>query len=451
MQPRSPHGNPGEPASGYVGRRRPAQEPERPADFLYGRTPDDRDGHEPAGPEPAGYAPVGYEPAGYEQYDDEHGDHLEPYADHDPDDGYDDHEAYRPSTKRRRSGLIAAISALIVIVLAIGGFVVIRDIVGRFGGGSSAADYSGSGTSAVTVVIPAGATTTAIAKILADADVVASASSFLDAAATNPSATSIQPGTYDLKAQMSAASALALLLNPASRSVTKVVIPEGYRIDQVVAAVADVLKLDPAAVAATAANVAQVGVPAGFEGATSLEGMFFPATYDFAPGTTALQALQTMTAKFASVMASTGFVAKARALGITPYEALKVASMAEAEATNFTDWSKVARVIYNRTDQGEPLGIDSTSVYEARLAGRDPMSIDYDVATPYNTRRTPGFPPTPIGNPGEQTLRAAVAPAAGNWLYYVQTDAAGTLSFTNNFDQFAGWAQKCIDNRWGNC
>lgn len=432
MQPRPPHDASGEPASAYVGRRRPAPEPERPVDILYGRAPDEHSGSE---------------------HDDhqQHDDHEHYYHDHDPDHSHDDADTYRPSAKRRRSGLIAAFSALIVIVLAVGGFVVIRDIVGRLGGGDKTTDYSGSGSAAVTVVIPSGATTTDIATILADTDVVASASAFLGAAAANPSATSIQPGTYDLKAKMSALSALALLLDPSSRSATKVVVPEGYRIDQVVAAIADVLQLDPVAVAATAADVAQVGVPAGFEGATSLEGMLFPATYDFAPGTSALQALQTMTAKFTSVMVSTGFVAKARARGITPYEALKVASMAEAEATNFTDWSKVARIIYNRTDQGEPLGIDSTSVYEARLAGRDPLAIDYDVATPYNTRRAPGFPPTPIGNPGEETLRAAVEPATGNWLYYVQTDAAGALSFTDNFDQFAEWAQECIDNSWGNC
>ena len=437
MQPRHPHETSGEPASGpggYVGRRRPAAEPERPADFLYGRTPDDVHA----------YDEHAYDEHAYDEHDD-HG-----YDEHD-DHGYDEHGEYRPSAKRRRSGLIAALSALIVIVLAVGGFVVIRDVIGRFGGSSDAADYTGAGTTAVSVVIPSGATTTDIANILADADVVASASLFVDAAAANPSATGIQPGTYELKTKLPAAAALALLLDPASRSVFKVVVPEGYRIDQVVAAIADVLGLDPAAVAATAGDVAQVGLPAGFEGATSLEGMLFPATYDFGPGTTALQALQAMTAKFSSVMASTGFVAKAKAQGITPYEALKVASMAEAEATNFTDWSKVARIIYNRTDQGEPLGIDSTSVYEARLAGLDPMSIDYDVATPYNTRRAPGFPPTPIGNPGEETLRAAVEPAAGNWLYYVQTDAAGTLSFTDDFNQFTVWAQECIDNSWGNC
>ena len=439
MQPRPPHDGPGDPA-GYVGRRRPDLADERPADFLYGRRDD-------AGAEHGcehGANEFNEHNPDYLHGDDIHGDDIH---------GDDIHgDGYRPAGKRRRSALIAAFSAVIVVVLAIGGFVVIRDVIGRFGGGSDGpTDFTGTGTTAVSVVVPAGATTTDIATILADAGVVASASLFLDVAAANPASTGIQPGTYQLKERMSSVSALALMLDPASRTVTKVVIPEGYRIDQVVAAIAEVLQLDPAAVAATAADRAQVSIPAGFEAATSLEGMLFPATYDFAPGTSAQQALQAMTGKFSEVIAQTGFIAKAKAIGVTPYEALKVASMAEAEAANFADWSKVARVIYNRTDRGEPLGIDATSLYEARLKGLDPLDIDYNAPTPFNTRRTPGFPPTPIGNPGQESLRAAVEPAAGNWLYYVVTDANGGMSFTDDFAQFEVWAQQCADNKWANC
>lgn len=432
--------------AGYVGRRRSRRDQARqvdgPEELLHGT-------REPQPAEHARYADDGE----YPDHGDGDGDGQGVgvgFGEHDADHIYGDREVYRSPAKRRRGALIAGVSAVLVLILAVGGFIVIRDVVSRLGGGGTE-DYSGSGGEPVNIVIPAGATTTDIAGILADADVVASADAFLDAAAGNAQVTNIQPGTYALKAQMSGDSALAMLLDPSARNVVKIVIPEGYRIDQVVAAVADALKLDRGAVAATAADLSQLNLPAGFEGATSAEGMFFPATYDFAPGTSAQIALQAMTAKFAAVTAQTGFVAKARALGVAPYEALKVASMAEAEATNFADWSKVARVIYNRVAQGEPLGIDSTSVYEARLQGRDPMSIDYEVPTPYNTRRNPGFPPTPIGNPGEESLRAAVEPAAGNWLYYVQTDAGGSLSFTNDFSQFSGWAQECIEHSWGNC
>ena len=448
MQPRPPHDSSGQPTPEYIGRRRPAEDRLEPdEDFRYARAP-----------QPQPVPPVEHRDDYAVDHGADHGgdDHDYDHTDRDhdgyDDDDQDDHDYRdRSAAGQQRRTLIGLVSALIVVAVAIGGFVLVRNVISGFGGDDGPSDYTGAGGEAVTVTVPAGASTTDIANLLAEADVVASASLFLDAAAANPSATSIQPGTYELRRQLPSVAALALLLDPANRSVTKLVIPEGYRIDQVVAAVAEILELDAAEVAALAADPAQVGVPAGFEGATSLEGMFFPATYDLGPGTTALQALQAMTAKFSAVMAETGFVAKAKALGITPYEALKVASMAEAEATNFTDWSKVARVIYNRTDNGEPLGIDSTSVYEARLAGKDPMAIDYDVPTPYNTRRTPGFPPTPIGNPGQETLRAAVEPAAGNWLYYVQTDAKGTLSFTADINQFYAWAQECIDNSWGNC
>jgi UPF0755 protein len=373
-----------------------------------------------------------------EHYEDQYGDH---YADHDSD-------GYRHRGGRRR-GVVAALSFVLVLALVGGGFLLVRSLLGGMGGGPN--DYTGSGSGAISVVVASGDTVTDIADTLAKADVVASAKAFVNAASKNADATSIQPGTYDMHKQMSGAAALALMLAPTTRDVIKVPIPEGYRVDQVITLLSTKLGLSVADVTAATQDLTKLGLPAGFEDATSIEGFLFPATYEFQPGTTALQAVQAMTAKFGQEMSATGFVANAKAMGVTPYEALKVASMAEAEATNATDWAKVARVIYNRAASGSPLGIDSTSVYEARLKGEDPLDIDFTIPTPYNTRSTPGFPPTPIGNPGEATLTASVHPADGNWLYYVQSDAAGTLTFTNDFAVFTQRANTCTANGWGNC
>jgi UPF0755 protein len=230
-----------------------------------------------------------------------------------------------------------------------------------------------------------------------------------------------------------------------------VTIPEGYRIDQVEAVLSQQLGVPLSDVVAATQDVGGLGIPADFGAVSSLEGFLYPATYDFQPGTTASSALKSMVTTFVQRITEMGFIDKAKALGISPYDALKVASMAQAEGTNPADWAKIVRVIYNREAAGDPLGIDSTSVYEARLAGKDPRQIDYQVATPYNTRLSPGMPPTPIGSPGEQTLSAAIAPASGNWLYYVQTDANGTLTFTDDYQQFTQMATTCAQNSWGNC
>jgi UPF0755 protein len=72
-----------------------------------------------------------------------------------------------------------------------------------------------------------------------------------------------------------------------------------------------------------------------------------------------------------------------------------------------------------------------------------------DVNGPYNTYKHDGLPPTPISNPGADALAGAAHPAAGNWLYYVNSDKAGHLFFTNSATQFEKAVAKCRANHWG--
>ena len=111
---------------------------------------------------------------------------------------------------------------------------------------------------------------------------------------------------------------------------------------------------------------------------------------------------------------------------------------------------KVVRTILNRLKDGRPLQFDSTSAYGAKLLGLDPAKVRYSqLDSPYNTYLNKGLPPTPIDNPGAAALRAAVHPAAGNWLYFVNKDAAGHLFFTASEKAFAAAAQKCAERNWG--
>jgi UPF0755 protein len=71
------------------------------------------------------------------------------------------------------------------------------------------------------------------------------------------------------------------------------------------------------------------------------------------------------------------------------------------------------------------------------------------VNSPYNTYTHKGLPPTPIDNPGEQAMRAAVHPAKGNWLYFVNRDKAGHLIFTHTAAAFEKARQRCARNHWG--
>ena len=90
----------------------------------------------------------------------------------------------------------------------------------------------------------------------------------------------------------------------------------------------------------------------------------------------------------------------------------------------------------NRLAQGMTLGIDATVRYAVNKWTEPLTTADLEVDSPYNTRKLTGLPPTPICNPGEATLQAALEPADGDWLYYVLKDTTGNHFFTASYDEF---------------
>jgi UPF0755 protein len=318
------------------------------------------------------------------------------------------------------------------------------------------ADYSGTGSGSVTVRVRDGDSAADIGSTLYRAHVVASVQAFTDAAENNPRSQDIQPGSYVLHRHMSGRDALAMLLDPTSRNAAAdVVIPEGATVVQVEASLRRVMGAGhQQAIDSALRHPAELGLPLGYSASgqkpVSAEGFLFPATYSLDPGDTAIDSLQAMVARFAAEDRSLGFASAAKQIGLTPYRALIIASIAQAEAKYPADMPKVARVILNRIRENRPLQVDATSAYRAKLAGLDPTKVIYSQVTgPYNTYRHLGLPPTPIDNPGAAALRAAVRPAAGKWLYYVNADAAGHLFFTADEQAFAKAAARCRTQHWG--
>jgi UPF0755 protein len=357
-------------------------------------------------------------------------------------------ERERLRRQRRRRSMFAA--ALVVIVVAAVGWFVIRPMIENQ---LTAKDWSGSGTGEVLVEVRPNDTSSQIADTLVKNGVVRSKRAFTDAADNNKNSRSIQPGFYRVHKHMSAAQALALLLQPSARVSTEVTIPEGLTERDVLARLAKALRVPIGRMQQAAAKVGDLGLPEGYTVGRALpksgEGFMYPDTYSFDPGTTPTNALQEMTSEFTGVDRDMGFADAAQKMGITPYQALIIASMIEGEAKFDADRAKVARVIYNRMAKNMPLGIDATSVYGAKLAGQSPASIDYNKPAPYNTRIQRGLPPTPIGNPGRAAMTAAVNPASGAWLYYVNGDAEGHLFFTASPSEFQAAVARCEQNHWG--
>jgi len=338
-----------------------------------------------------------------------------------------------PAPRPRRRGRLLAVLVILLLVagLAYGGLAGVRSLFG----GSAAEDYSGPGGGEVMVQIMPGDTSGAIADALVEADVVASRRAFFEVASSDDRARGLQPGFYRLQVQMPAAAALELLLDPASRVLGRVTVPEGLTVGQTLDVLAKGTEIPREQYTAAAADVGSLGLPDYAEG--RLEGFLFPATYDIEPGTTAPQVLTRMVARFTQAAAAVDLEARAAALGVTPYEAVIIASLIEREVRFDDEYPKVARVVYNRLEQGIPLGIDAAVLFGVgKTAGGEVTAADLRQDTPFENRRQQGLPPTPIAAPGEATLEGALTPEDSDILYYVLQTVEGRSFFTNDYNAF---------------
>ena len=333
--------------------------------------------------------------------------------------------------RQRRSA-----AALLVVVVILGGIGAVaissgRKVIATFG---KPADFKGEGTGAVTVVVPKGATAAKIGEVLKKADVVRSAGAFTAVARSDDRAKAIQPGSYQLKRRMSSKAALELLLDPKSRVRGQVIIPEGLTLKQILEAIAKKTKIPLADLQAAAAKPAALGLPAYAEG--HLEGFLFPATYDVLPDATATGVLTTMVNRFEQEATTVSLVDRAKAANVTPLQAVIIASMIERETKYPEEGPKIARVIYNRLKQNQPLQIDATVQYLLPKQKPRLLNTDLTFPSPYNTYLHTGLPPGAISSPGTQSLDAALAPAKGTWRWYVVTTADGHHEFADNEQDF---------------
>jgi len=335
-----------------------------------------------------------------------------------------------PKPKRRRGRAVIALVVVVGVIAALA-FAAVT-VLDRFRS-PEVADFSGEGQGTATVVIAQGATLTDIGAELQNQGVVASTQAFVNAAAADPAATGLQPGTYELRQQMSGAAALTLLKDPAARVVNRFTIPEGTRMDRVVQIMSETSGIPAAEFQAVLETPEALNLPWYANG--NPEGFLFPATYEIPPDATAESLLVPMVAAFNQVATRLDLENRAAAEGLDPYEVVVMASLVQAEGIP-EDFAKVARVIVNRLNDGMPLQFDSTSNY---ISGTENIQLSVaqkEEDTPYNTYLYSGLVPTPINQPGEAALEAALAPEEGPWLYFVATDPDRKITkFTADYQE----------------
>lgn len=154
-----------------------------------------------------------------------------------------------------------------------------------------------------------------------------------------------------------------------------------------------------------------------------LDGYLFPDTYYFYADSTEVEAISKLLSAFDRRF-TPQMRADALARGISVDEAVRVASLIEAEAFHPADMGKIASVFYNRLGSSYRfLESDATVKYLMGLDGETgAFSEAVKADHPYNTYQKEGLPPGAIGNPGADALYAAVYPEKTDYFYFVSTD-----------------------------
>ncbi|MEA2194931.1 MAG: hypothetical protein QOG42_1365, partial [Solirubrobacteraceae bacterium] len=255
-----------------------------------------------------------------------------------------------------------------------------------------------------------------------DAGVIDSAFFFRLRATLSGKRDSLRSGRHTLHKHMTYANAIAALSVPdttAKRPTVSVTIPEG-RSRREIAPIAKRAGLRGSYLDASkrfkgALSPFRYGAP---RGTRSLEGFLYPATYELDVGAPARDLVDRQLAAFRDNFAKVD-LGRSRRRNLTAYDVLIIASMVEREAQLPRERPLIAAVIYNRLKDGTPLGIDATTRYELHKPSGALTQSELALDSPYNTRKRAGLPPTPIGNPGLASIRAAASPANVKYRYFV--------------------------------
>jgi len=288
----------------------------------------------------------------------------------------------------------------------------------------------GDGDQPVSVRIPPGSSAGQIGELLAAQDVVSS-KTFFSLRARLEGGT-LKSGTFRLRHGMSYAAAIEALSQTAPPPKTiRVTLPEGLSRKETAKTIkaagltGDYLE---ASKRSSALNPRSYGAP---RRTPSLEGFLFPATYELKPGAAASRLVRDQLTAFRRTFGRLN-LAGAKRRQLTRYDIVIIASMIEREASIDKDRPLISAVIQNRLKQGIPLGIDATIRYDLDNFSRPLRVSELKRDTPFNTRTRQGLPPTPIGNPGLASLKAAARPAKVGFLYYVVKPCGnGTHTFSS--------------------
>jgi UPF0755 protein len=236
----------------------------------------------------------------------------------------------------------------------------------------------------------------------------------------------LKAGLYRLNSKMSLWEILTTLSQGKSELLT-LKIPEGFTTDQI-AQELEKMKVVTASEFMKSAQDPEALKDLGIQG-PNVEGFLFPETYRVPIGAGSEALVNLLARQFWDSVGS-DFETRCRQRGLTPYQAVILASIVEREARMKDERPMIAGVLYNRLKQKMRLEVNATLNYVLTDKRAWLTNDQLDTKSAYNTYRHRGLPPTPICNPGLASIQAVLEPAEVPYLYYVAQGDGSSLFAT---------------------
>lgn len=171
------------------------------------------------------------------------------------------------------------------------------------------------------------------------------------------------------------------------------------------------------------------------------EGYLFPDTYFIPLSATASSTINLLQSNFNKKIAS--LTTDIEDSGRDLEDIIKMASIVESEAKTGEDRRIVAGILWKRLKLGIPLQVDASFVYVNGKTTKDLTLDDLKIRSPYNTYINKGLPPTPISNPGMESILAALYPKDTPYLYFL-TGNDGLMYYSKDFDEHVAKKRKYL-------
>jgi len=254
----------------------------------------------------------------------------------------------------------------------------------------------------------------------------------------------IQPGNYTIPMGINAIDT-ANLISDVTRRDKQFIIYAGWRLEEIAAMIDGLgLSFDAAdfltfVTAPPDSYKEQLQIPPGM----TLEGYFLPGNYSVKPDISLQDFVAEILTRFKTTVLTEEFERDLQRSGLTLHQAITMASIIQRETLAEEEMPMIASVFYNRLEINMPLETDPTVQFalgydaQKNTWWKSPLTFtDLEVNSPYNTYRNPGLPPGPISNPSLAALRAAVAPAETDFLFFrAKCDGSLTHNFSKTYEE----------------